>query len=179
VRHSLCPKPLKPHPWGVGIEVFVLPDEFIVLRTTRYGHTYGGCLLPFTSHPAAAQRLEIARAIWGGCAMKRKDPTSVPGLAYHASPELTKGHYPSLTEFMTTAAFEDGTRRESPTLTLWAQGGQWKLTLRDRAEALVMWLSAEKLLELLQLAELFCLSGDGPWRIDEYGSPEKGKRQKK
>lgn len=111
--------------------------------------------------------------------MKRKDALHVPGLQFHASPDALKKPYPQLAEFLTTAQFEDGSRREAPTLTVWAQGGQWRVSLKDRAEGLVMWLSAEKLLEVFQLAELFCLSSEGPWRIDEYNSPEKGKRQKK
>jgi len=111
--------------------------------------------------------------------MKRKDPQSVPGLASHASPDLIKGHYPNLAEFLTCAAYEDGARREAPTITLWAQSGQWKMSVKDRAEGLVMWLSAEKLLELLQMAELFVLESDAPWRIDEMGNPDKGKRTKR
>jgi len=111
--------------------------------------------------------------------MRRKDTSVVQGLKLHASPELIAKPYPQLAEFLTSGEYEDGTRREAPTVTIWAQGGQWRLSLKDRAEGLVMWLSAEKLLELLQLAELFCLSSEGPWRIDEYADPNKGKRTKK
>lgn len=111
--------------------------------------------------------------------MKRRDPSTVPGLATHASPVGLVDQFPNLAEFMTCAAFEDNARRESPTVTIWAQAGQWKASVKDRAESLVMWLSAEKLPELLQMLELFVLEAEAPWRIDEYGSDQKGKRAKK
>ena len=167
------------HPWGQGVLVYVLPEQYIVLRRSRTGHVYGSALLPFLTEGVENQRLEVARSIWGGAGMKRKDPSSVPGLSLHASPDLLKGNWPSLAEWLTSALYEDGGRRESPTLTVWASAGQWKLSLKDRAEGLVMWLSAEKLLEVLQLAELLVLSADAPWRHDEWGDEKKGKRAKK
>lgn len=111
--------------------------------------------------------------------MKRKDVSAASGTTLHASPDLLKGNYPQLAEWLTAAVYDDGSRRESPTITIWAAGGQWRLSLKDRAEGLVMWLSAEKLLEVMQLAELFVLSEEGPWRVDDYADKDKGKRVKK
>lgn len=111
--------------------------------------------------------------------MKRRDVKNLPGARRHASPGPLEGHYPQLGEFLTDACFEDGTRRESPTITFWAQGGLWKASVKDRAESLVMWLSAEKLLELMQLLELYVASEDAPWRVDDYKAPDNGRRTKR
>lgn len=112
--------------------------------------------------------------------MKRKDRAKLVGAERHASPGALLEAFPNLGEFLTAGTF-DGTddRREAPTVTLWAQGGLWKLSVKDRAEGLVMWLTAEKLLELLQLLELYCLEPEGPWRHDEQQHERQGKRIQK
>jgi hypothetical protein len=167
------------HGWGRGVEVWVWPDWFVVRRITANGFPLGTACLPFSAPDAQAQKLEVARAIWGGIAMKRKDVSRNGTVSRHAGDELVKLHWPNLGEWLTSAVYDDGTKREAPTVTIWATGGQWKLSLKDRAEGLVMWLNAEKLLELLQMADLFCMADDAPWRIDEFGSADKGKRAKK
>lgn len=167
------------HPWGRHLGVWVTRDSYVLFRYAPTGFLLGGVVLPFHSSSTDDQRLELAHAVWGGEPMRRKDVSASAGTALHASPDLLKGHYPALAEWLTAAVYEDGTRREAPTLTIWASGGQWRLSLKDRAEGLVMWLSAEKLLEVMQLAELFCLSEEGPWRVDDYADKNNGKRLKK
>jgi len=165
--------------YGSHVSVYVSREAFAVLYSARRRHVYKGFLLPFLSATADDQRLEVARAIWKEQEVKRRDPSTVPGLASHASPAGLVEQFPNLAEFMTCAVYDDNARRESPTVTIWAQAGQWKASVKDRAEALVMWLSAEKLPELLQMLELFVLEAEAPWRVDEYGSDQKGKRVKK
>lgn len=169
---------LKRHGWGTGVRVLLWPDHFILLRESRQGYVYGGCLLPFTTRTASEQRMEIAVAVWEGKGMKKKDTSKVSGGLVHASPDLLKPQWPNLAEWLTAARYDDGQARESPTLTIWAQGGLWKVSLRDRAEKLVMWLTAEKLLEVLAIAESLCLTEDGPWRVDDVRSEFNGKRKK-
>lgn len=112
--------------------------------------------------------------------MLRKDTTTIGAAKLHARPDPLVEHFPDLAEFMTCAVFEnDGSRRESPTITIWCAGGQWKASLKDRAEGLVLWLSAETILELLQLTDLFCLSTEGPWRHDDQDHERYKKRVKK
>lgn len=157
--------------------MYVTPDHATVVFQTRGGFQYHCLNLPLLSFGPDAQKQEIADAIWGFQAMRKKDRAKTPGAGLHASPDLLRGHYPKLAEWLTSAQYDDRTPREAPTVTLWASGGQWKMTLKDRAEGLVMWLSAEKLLELLMLAEQFCQEEEGPWRVDDY-SPQNGKRKK-
>jgi hypothetical protein len=121
----------------------------------------------------------IADVVWRCQAVKKKDTKKVAGLKSHAAPGVLETSYPNLAQFLTTALYDDGEEREAPTMTLWAQGGLWKLSIKDRAEGLVMWLSAEKLLELMQLADIYCLEEDAPWRRDAHGDADKGKRLKK
>jgi len=161
------------------VSVYVSRERAAVLYSARQRHVYKGFLLSFLSPNAHDQRLQIANAIWKEQEVKRKDPKAMSGLATHASPGALADDFPHLAEFLTTATFEDGTRRESPTVTIWAAGGQWKCSVKDRAESLVMWLSAEKLQELMQMLELFVLESDAPWRNDDFTSEQKGKRIKK
>jgi hypothetical protein len=167
----------KSQPFGRGVRVYVSESCFAIVLSTRRGYVYKCACLPFMSGCGLDQRQEIADTLWELRAMKKKSRAGSLAGALHASPDLLKGHYPNLAEWMTSAHYDDGEKREGPTLTLWCAGGQWKLTLKDRAEGLVMWLSSEKLLELLQLAETLCMEDEGPWRVDDYSSNH-GKRKK-
>lgn len=112
--------------------------------------------------------------------MKRKTVEQLVGVRVHASPSGLAETHPNLAEFLTAATFEtDGKHepREAPTVTAWCAGGQWKVSIKDRAEGLVMWLSSESWAELWQMADLFVLEPDAPWRHDE--GVLLGKRAKK
>jgi len=112
--------------------------------------------------------------------MKRKDLAKSKSALLHADPEGLSKSFPKLAEFLTAATFEGSKdRRESPTLTIWATAGTWRASVKDRAEGLVLWLSAPHLLELLGMLEDFCLSPEAPWRHDEQGHQREGKRVKK
>lgn len=112
--------------------------------------------------------------------MKRKDLTKMKGVLLHADPGDLAGDFPQLAEFMTAAVYEGGKdRRESPTVTIWAASGQWKASVKDRAEGLVLWLAADTLRNLLVLLDSFVLEPGAPWRHDEYGHERNGKRVKK
>lgn len=112
--------------------------------------------------------------------MKRKDVARMAGVRLHASPEQLRSTYPNLAEFM-TAGFYDGGKepRQAPTVTIWAGGGLWRASVKDRAESLVLWLSAPEPLELLALLEEFVLSAAAPWRHDDQEHERNGKRVKK
>lgn len=112
--------------------------------------------------------------------MRRKTLEQLVGIRVHGSPAGLAETHPNMAEFMTAATFEqDGKTepRESPTLTVWCAGGQWKASVKDRAEGLVMWLSAETWAELLQMVDLFVMEVAAPWRHDEGAL--NGKRVKK
>lgn len=109
--------------------------------------------------------------------MRKKDVSSMKSLVTHASPSGLMEKFPNIAEFMTAATFEGSSeRRDAPTITFWALGGLWKASVKDKAEGLVMFLSADTFLELVQLIELYVLEAEAPWKYDEMNSPNKGKR---
>lgn len=112
--------------------------------------------------------------------MKRKSRSEMKALSHHAPDDNLLKQFPELNEFMRAATFdgEEGVR-ESPTVTFWCGGGEWKASVKDRAEGLVMWLSASSLGDLLHLLETFVGSSDGPWRHDDHQHERNGKRVKK
>lgn len=110
--------------------------------------------------------------------MKRRDPSQTPGLNRHAQCVYLAKEFPNLNEFLTAATFDDGARREGPTLTFWCAGGQFKANVKDRAEGQVLWLSAGSWLELLQMIELMVLESDAPWRHDDQEHDRNKKRVK-
>lgn len=162
-----------------AVRVWVSRDDFALLWSNQFARVYSGALVRFVSGDADGQRREIWNRIHEG-PMKRKERSALVGGLIHASPEELTKRWPRLAEFMTAARFEgsDDTR-EAPTITIWASGGQWKMSIRDRSEQLVMWLSAETLVELLKMAEGFCQDESGPWRVDDFLSERNGKRVKK
>jgi hypothetical protein len=112
--------------------------------------------------------------------MRRKVVANIPTAAFHASADPLLAKFKDLDEFLRSATFEGQTEmREAPTITLWAGGGQWKVSVKDRAENLVLWLSASTLTDLLVLLDSMVLSEEAPWRCDENGHERKGKRIQK
>lgn len=112
--------------------------------------------------------------------MKRKELKSPSLSKDHAPPDELSSRWKSLGEWLTCAVWEDTKEvRQAPTVTIWAQGGQWKCCLRDRDRKLVMWLAAQSLSELVELADSIVLSPDAPWRHDDSANERNGKRVKK
>lgn len=159
--------------------MFVSRSGAALLWVTLQGRVYSGRFVSFLSEDGEDQREQLWSLIHEG-PMKRKDRTACPGLGTHASGKGLEDTHPSLAEFMTSAEFEgESGRRESPTVTVWCAGGEWKASVKDRAEGLVMWLSAPTWMELWQLVELMCLEAEAPWRHDDQQHPRDGKRVKK
>lgn len=109
--------------------------------------------------------------------MRKKAVHNAPGSPAASVDGLSK--LPQLGEWMTSTTYDDGSPRQLPTVTFWCQGGEWKCNLRDRAEGLCLWLSAETWAELVKMIDEACQDESYPWRKDEYGDPDKGKRVKK
>lgn len=159
-----------------GVRCFVTRSHFALHWTASCGVVYDGVFREFSTAAAEPQLYEVFTCIWGR-KMKRKDRNELRTADRHAEPGPLLATFPNLSEFLTAAVFEDTRdRRESPTVTVWAVGGQWKLAVKDRAEGLVLWLTAESLLEVLQLLELYCLEPSAPWRHDDQSHERNGKR---
>jgi hypothetical protein len=163
----------------LGVVVFVSRSSFLVYRSTRSGFTLSSIVEDFESDDGDEQEQQVWNAVWRSL-MKRPDPASLKAELNHAiSPELAK-KWACLHEWLTCAQWEDGGGpRQAPTVTIWANAGQWKCCLRDKDRQLVLWLGADKLIQLLDLADGLVLSPDAPWRIDQQDHERNGKRVKK
>jgi len=125
------------------------------------------------------QIAEIWSLIWGDL-MKNKNLAKNGSPLTHAEAAELKAAFPNLPEFMTAATYDGGKeRRESPTVTFWCTAGTWRASVKDRAEGLVLWLSAPSVKELLTMLDDFVLSEAAPWRHDEQSHERNGKRVKK
>jgi hypothetical protein len=107
--------------------------------------------------------------------MKRKNVQESERVKVHANPMPLAADFPNLAEWMTAASFdgEDG-GRAAPSITIFCMSGEWRASLKDKEEGLVMWLSAQTADDLLLLAEQMVSAEGAPWRHDE--GPREGKR---
>lgn len=170
---------LKGWRFPAGMRVWVTSDAVLFIRTTRLGWVISGRHLPLLSEGVEDQSKEVWDLLWG-VVMKKKDLADTRSRSVHADPTEIKSTYPNLAEFMTCGVYEDiSERRQSPTITFWCAGGTWRASVKDRAEGLVLWLSAPSPLELMALLEDFVLSRDAPWRHDDQEHERNGKRAKK
>jgi len=162
-----------------GVRVWVTRSRVVLLRTTQGGHCLRGRCVSFLSKGAENQLSEVWALIWGDIVKKKNLEKSRTALQ-HADPSELKTTFPNLAEFMTAASYDGGKeRRESPTVTLWCTAGTWRASVKDRAEGLVLWLSAPGIKELLTMLDDFVLSEAAPWRHDEQSHERNGKRVKK
>jgi len=160
-----------------GVSVLYSHREVFVLWSDRSGRVYRGRSVPGVLSAGGGLKMHVARFIWSEDeAMKRKT-LSRKGPRVHAlDKELALSH-PLLHEWMTAAVWEGSQEvRLGPTVTVWATNGEFRAAVKDRAEGLVMWLSAPSWSDLWQMCNDFCQSSEAPWREDDSGSPEKGKR---
>lgn len=161
-----------------NVRVYVSRERYALLWVSKLGYVYACATGRFNSPDGDHQRAQVMERIWEG-PVKRRDLSMMAGVSLHADPTGLAGVYPHLAEFMTAGAFEsDGKfdRREPPTVTFWCQAGQWRASVKDRSQGLVLWLSDSSLQGLLDLLELFVLEESAPWRHDE--GERQGKRLK-
>jgi len=71
--------------------------------------------------------------------------------------------YPALLEWMTLGVLADGPRQTS-TLLLFTEEGQWKACLHDRDGGVQLFRSGETVSEALQSVEDALVSGRADWR---------------
>jgi len=163
----------------LNVRVWVTRSRLVLLWSDRSGRVYAGRSLPWLSEDGQHQLTQLWSSIWEG-PMKRKDLAKSKSALLHADPSGLDKTFPKLSEFMTAAVFDGSKeRRESPTVTFWATGGAWRASVKDRAEGLVLWLSAPNLMELMAMMEDFVLSTEAPWRHDDQAHSQNGKRVKK
>jgi hypothetical protein len=82
-------------------------------------------------------------------------------------------HLPNLWEFLITTRWEDGSKRDRPTLMVIIDGGSVKLWVNDRSLGRTAWFTGESLDAALGVADDQIGNESVPWRSEE------GKRMKR
>lgn len=72
--------------------------------------------------------------------------------------------WPTLVDYLTQEAWEDGSVRQTSTLLLFREEGCWKACLNDRAMERTAWCSGRSPEGLLQGLEDSLLTGSAEWR---------------
>lgn len=84
--------------------------------------------------------------------------------------------FEALHEFLVLTEWEDKSPRETGTLTLFVDQGQWKARLNDRDGGLVVFLAAEGYIALLEALEAGLREGTLDWRVDKFASARSKKK---
>lgn len=105
----------------------------------------------------------------------RRDPDQKPSASSDAVCDLSvsAADIQSVVEYITTDTWEDGSSRETSTVTAFSDDGVVKLCLNDRDRERTCWVSGRTLLEALIRLEEALRSGVVDWR--RAGKP-KGRR---
>lgn len=117
---------------------------------------------------------------WENPEVKRPDPVSVPGGKNAARVDDMIEEYVLLAEHLTCTAFdgEPPGSRVTSTLMIFADGGQWKACLRDRAGGMCLWVAALSFFDLLPALEQQLADPAAVWRLDRASGNETAKRVK-
>lgn len=88
--------------------------------------------------------------------------------------------HPALWEYLTVEQWEDGTERQTATLSCFADGGSWKICLNDRESSQVLFGTGSSLEVCLgTLEQLLQAPGGAPWRASRFRGDKGGKGSKR
>lgn len=97
--------------------------------------------------------------------MKKPEQASAKKQGKHeTSDEAFAKKFPTLLEFLTTAEWEDGTARETSTLTVFIEDGAFKVAVNDRDLKQSIYLTGKTLQDALGAAERALGGGTADWR---------------
>lgn len=92
-----------------------------------------------------------------------KDATSVSTKLVLNDPGFVEA-YPAIAEHLCCMAYEDGTKRQTSTVTLFVESGMLKMSLNDREEGRSLYVSSETFLGVVELLEVALMADSPPWR---------------
>jgi hypothetical protein len=104
---------------------------------------------------------------------KPSDKSQSAGKAPSLVRDALAERLPSLIEFLTEPQYEDGSPRELPTLTLFAESGCLKAALNDRDGGRVAFVTAVSLEALFEALEEGLVFGNLDWRQSRSGRGRK------
>lgn len=97
--------------------------------------------------------------------MKKPDKSQVAAAAATGCPDATfSKQYPTITQFLSDVAWDDGTKREPSSLGVTVRDGLVQLAMNDKDAKQSMYTSAGSLTEALKLMEKALAGGLDAWR---------------
>jgi len=103
--------------------------------------------------------------------------TDAPGAGMPAADPVLARKYPRLVEHLTSLTYDDGEARQTATMLLFTQDGEWRLCLHDRDAEAHLWASGPSLEKTLANLEERLCEDDPGWRA-KRGDGKTGKRKK-
>jgi hypothetical protein len=95
------------------------------------------------------------------------------------TPDGWAGAHPRLFEHLTQTAWPDGTTRQTSSLTIFVDGGQFKAVLKDKDEELCLWMAALAFEDIFVGLELALSDERTVWRLDRAANGGKSSRVQK
>lgn len=119
----------------------------------------GSCPLPFWEGLSTKEKELVALKYIRKAADVKKGKAIDFG---KKDPEFAKS-YPALTEYLTANEHDDGKARQTATLFIFVEAGDWKVCLTDRELGETCWVTASSLKTLLESLEERVQQGEGVW----------------
>lgn len=158
--------------WRVAL--LPLPNNRVVLVVT---HRFSRMMLsswPMSSWDYASLEDQLEGELMSRF-LKRSEAKKEAADSLHAAADqgLEREH-PAIHEYLTVKRFDDGTERQTATLLVFCEGGQFKICLSDRDTSQTLWASGETLTDALEALEASLQSPSPQWRTSA-GKRQKGK----
>lgn len=134
-----------------------------------------------TSDIMGATNFIVHRQYVGALSMKKREALGLSGVPLPAAPKGSKflSKTPTIDEYLTQTAYEDGTPRMVSALRTTTRGGMWSLTITDPdARARLVMVAADCDKAMLAL-EALLQAPDCPWEPDPWAPEPKAPRGKK
>lgn len=166
-------------PRSIGLAGCCLGDVSLVWPFVfRSGYPIGLAVVPKS---AVVDRLVPNRVTWEVWSMLKKSQfaaSSTPALPGWEPDEIAAAH-PTLWAFLTQDTWDDGSSRETGSMLLFADQGQLKCMLRDKANNACLWIAGASISQLLDVAEVKIVEVGADWRRDRYVAPAEAAKKKR
>ncbi len=98
--------------------------------------------------------------------MKRPEPVQTTGTTNPLTADTAgAAKYPTLVEYLTCLTYDDGTSRETSTVSLFIEDGKWKVAVNDRDLRRSAYVTGDTLQGVLSLAEKGLANHTLDWRL--------------
>lgn len=130
----------------------------------------------FVPHTVEELKKVLQGAIMSFIGSRNDGDAFRPKLSVQADEKLQKS-YPALYEFLVVDKYDDGSPRETATISISVADDGYKFCLRDRDTSRCLWITATSFFDGLKHLDASLRSQDAPWVKDRFstnGTPKKG-----